>query len=538
MMDESSKYLGVMIDCSRNAVMKVSSVKKLIDILSAMGYNLLQLYTEDTYEVDNEPYFGYMRGRYSKEELKEIDRYALEKGMELMPCIQTLAHLNAITRWEPYSQIIDCNDILLAGEDRTYELLDHMFSTIRECFSSNRVNIGMDEAHMVGLGKYLDKHGFQNRFDIMIEHLKKVNAIATKYQFKPIMWSDMFFRLANGGDYYAKDANVFDEVNNKIPDNVSLVYWDYYSTDKKHYETMIKNHKQFKNEIWYAGGAWTWNGFAPFNRFSMETIKASIQVCKDANINNMLFTIWGDNGAECSAFSVLPSLLYAAELYHGNTDMDAIKQKFLNIVGMSWDDFMLLDNANKVDRETYTWQNPCKYMLYNDLFLGVFDSTVKPDDKEKYKIYSQQIDSTLGNEKFGYLFKTQKALMDVLYIKYDLGLRIRNAYKEKNVQKLQMIINDGYNLVEKIERFYKEFQIQWDTDYKPHGFDVQDIRIGGLLLRIKHCMEKLTLLVTGKINLIEELEEELLDFEGNGMDLKKEPVSYNIYSANATVNIL
>lgn len=50
-----------------------------------MGYNTLMLYTEDTYEVDGQPYFGYMRGRYSKAELRELDDYAAEKGMELIP---------------------------------------------------------------------------------------------------------------------------------------------------------------------------------------------------------------------------------------------------------------------------------------------------------------------------------------------------------------------------------------------------------------------------------------------------------------------
>ena len=71
----SFKHFGVMLDCSRNAVMKVSSVKKYIDILARLGYDTLMLYTEDTYEVENQPYFGYLRGRYSKAELKEIDAY-------------------------------------------------------------------------------------------------------------------------------------------------------------------------------------------------------------------------------------------------------------------------------------------------------------------------------------------------------------------------------------------------------------------------------------------------------------------------------
>ena len=65
-------HLGVMLDCSRNGVLKPESVKRYIDILSRLGYNCLMLYTEDTYEVDNQPYFGYLRGRYSQEELKEI----------------------------------------------------------------------------------------------------------------------------------------------------------------------------------------------------------------------------------------------------------------------------------------------------------------------------------------------------------------------------------------------------------------------------------------------------------------------------------
>ena len=63
---------GVMIDMSRDAVMTVPALKKYITYLAKMGYNTLMLYTEDTYEVDGEPFFGYMRGRYSIEELREI----------------------------------------------------------------------------------------------------------------------------------------------------------------------------------------------------------------------------------------------------------------------------------------------------------------------------------------------------------------------------------------------------------------------------------------------------------------------------------
>ena len=77
----ADKIFGAMLDCSRNAVMKPEEVKNFAGILKSFGYNALMLYTEDTYEVNGEPYFGYMRGRYSHEELREIDAFCLRFGI-------------------------------------------------------------------------------------------------------------------------------------------------------------------------------------------------------------------------------------------------------------------------------------------------------------------------------------------------------------------------------------------------------------------------------------------------------------------------
>ena len=114
------KRFGTMLDCSRNAVPTVDGVQKWIDILSDLGYNTLLLYMEDTYEIRGEPYFGYMRGRYTEEELREMDVYAKEHGVELIPCIQALAHLQSIERWPEYWGHFDCADILCVGDERNY----------------------------------------------------------------------------------------------------------------------------------------------------------------------------------------------------------------------------------------------------------------------------------------------------------------------------------------------------------------------------------------------------------------------------------
>lgn len=305
----SYNRFGIMLDCSRNGVMKVEKVKLLMDYMAKMGYNALELYAEDVYEVENEPYLGYMRGRYTGEQLRELDTYAQKLGIELIPCIQTLAHFSAFVKNDSCYDLIDTADILLIGEDRTYEFIDNIFRSLAKNFTSRQVNIGMDEAHMVGLGKYLDKNGYRNRFDILLEHLDKVAKIAQKYGFKAHMWSDMFFRVVNNGAYCSKQViEVPERVKKAVPDGVDLVYWDYYQTDKKGYDVMFKSHEGFNGETWFAGSAWCQYGFAPFHTSTLKTMKPAMQSVIEHGVKNVLITLWGDNGRDCSPFTLLPAM--------------------------------------------------------------------------------------------------------------------------------------------------------------------------------------------------------------------------------------
>src|SRR5699024_5173996 len=165
---------GVMLDASRNAVLTVDGIKDMLRKMAIMGLNTLMVYTEDTYEVDDYPYFGYMRGRYTEKELKLCDEYATHLGIEMIPCIQTLAHLTEALKWNYAIELRDTADILLAGEQKTYDFLEKIIKAASKPFKSNRIHIGMDEAHQLSLGKYLDKHGYEERFSIMNRNLKEV----------------------------------------------------------------------------------------------------------------------------------------------------------------------------------------------------------------------------------------------------------------------------------------------------------------------------------------------------------------------------
>ncbi len=533
------RRFGVMLDFSRNAVMNLPSIKKWIDLTADMGYNTLLLYMEDTYEVDNQPYFGHLRGRYSQKELKEIDDYAFEKGMEVIPCIQTLAHLNAIFRWPHYMKMWDCDDILLAGDDKVYQLVEDMFSTLAKCFRSRVVNIGMDEAHMLGRGQYMTKNGVHDRSEILVDHLNKVAKIAAGHGLEVTMWADMFFRLASGGDYYVEELHVSDEVKAKIPDNVNLIYWDYYSSDKKRYDKQIKMHSAIKEGIWFAGGIWSWTGFTPHNSFSIDATTAALESCIENKVENVFLTMWGDNGSECSKFSCLPALYYSAEYAKGNTDLEAIKKGFEEKYGIPFDTFMLLEltgtpDARKADHPL----NPAKYMLYNDCFMGIFDGTVEDSDAASYTVCAEKLAAMKNEPTWGYLFETMEALCNAMALKYDIGLRTRKAYLAKDKKALSALIADYTKLIEKITLFYTAFKNQWEKENKPHGFDVQDIRLGGLIRRVEHCKERLQSYLDGKLERIEELEEPVLDWQGKGEVETAGAIPYNQWKNNFTANVI
>lgn len=525
------KTVGLMLDCSRDAVYGIDTLKDYIDTLSAMGYNMLQLYTEDTYEVDGQPYFGYLRGRYTKEELKTIDDYAFSKGVELMPCIQTLAHLGGFARWR--EDMYDLNDILLADDDRTYELVDAMFKTCAECFRSRRINIGMDEAHMVGLGKYLDKHGYQNRTEILVKHLDRVCKIADKYGFKPMMWSDMFFRLACHGLYYSPETAEFPKkIVDMVPKNVELVYWDYYHDEKSNYDAMIKAHKKFNNNIIFAGGAWSWKGFVPNNAGSIVRHSAAISACCENGVEEIFITSWKDDGAECSLYSTLPALMHVAEAAKGNNDMKSIKEKFEKIVGISFDDFMAVDSPDILEEDT-TWTNPTKYILYSDPFLGLFDRTVDEKKRVKFTEAKAKLAKAAKDKKYGYLFKTLVSLCEVTEVKYTLGVRTRKAYKAGDKTALKKIIENYKLAVEKVKAFYENFRYQWYKENKRFGFEKHSARIGGVMCRLDDCRRILEDYVNGKIDKIDLLEEEILPLNDNAVDGKT--IIYGNYTSMAAI---
>lgn len=513
--------LSIMVDMARNNVLKVDTIKKLIRYLAIMGYSKFKIYLEDVFDVIDEPYFGYLRGKYKKEELIEVVDYASIFGIEVIPCIQTLAHLNCLQFFCMYRWNFDIDDILLVDSDITIRLITNMIKTLKDIFKTDVINIGMDEAHHLGRGQYLDKYGYEDRFKIFAHHLNKVLEIAKKYGFKCEMWSDMFF----DNTYYSGEDTKKHNYLNNIDKDLTLIYWDYNANDVNYFDKKIKQHLEITKNISVAGGAWKWLGHAPNNTYSIVNLKNFIEASYKNKIKEFMITCWGDNGGEASIFSILPSLSYASNFNYFEIK-DCRNHLFYELSTLKFDDFMKLDYVNKtrVEFNKHDLNSLSRIYLYNDLLLGVYDTCVNDNQSTIYKNVSIELAKFKGNNKFEYIFDTLSKLADLLSIKVDLGIKLRKAYKDKNENELKNMINLLDELDNKIDIFYDAFYYQWNKESKSNGFDVQDLRIGGIKQRIKTAKRKINDYLDKKITNIEELEEDLLDFYGQ-VDNYFKPIS-------------
>ncbi|KAI8340241.1 glycoside hydrolase superfamily [Chlamydoabsidia padenii] len=498
---------GVMIDCSRNGVLKVKSVLQLLRYMALMGLDMLQLYTEDTYEIEGEPMFGYMRGKYTKRELCRIDDYAYDLGIEVIPCIQTLGHLGQILQWPNYTHLRDNSEVLLAGYERTYEFIDKMINAATTPFRSNRIHLGMDEAYGLGEGRYRQLFGYNEPTQIFVYHLNRVMEICSKYGLQPMIWSDMLFCLNAKSNslqgYYDQGNNpATPELVKSMPADIDLIFWDYYHTEKEVYEHKLQQHRDLGClQPWLATAAWTWSRFWTALPFTFEVVRASTLAAKNKNtdVKNAFITIWGDEGNECDIFSSLPGIYYYAQLGYcesDNVDLALLKQCFDAVCGASFDDWVYASkvddspSGNTITSKSYFNANPSKWLLWEDPMLGFMTPQCDSDDMQThYSQIAEHLFTILQNSSKQQPLNARLELPARLALVLSLKCRLREqmvvAYRTRDDQQLYQLASGRLSrLINEVDGLWQYHRQLWMEMYKPFGWEVLELRYGGQRTRL------------------------------------------------------
>jgi len=482
------RSLGVMLDASRNAVPTVAALKYWLRRFALMGINHVQLYTEDTYFIEGEPFFGYARGAYSIAELREVDAYAATLGIELIPCIQTLGHLEQIFRWPAYRELMDVPGVLLCDEPATYRLIERMLDTLASCFRSRRIHIGMDEAHGVGRGKYRRLHGDRRTFDVINEHLEKVTVLCRERGWAPMIWSDMYFRAGSPHEqYYDRASSIPPDVASSIPPDVQLVYWDYYHTASDFYEEWIRRHLALGKKPVFAAGIWTWNRFWAQLPHSLVTVSAGMSACKKYEIEEVFVALWKDDGAECVPNSGLPGVQYFASAgYSTEKESDHLRRMVRVTTGHHLDEWMLpslLDCQPDDPNPGESSSNLAKWILWHDPVLNFLDRHVPAGFAQACQVVAQKLQPLASTSMD---FRMIHHFAAVVAGKAAIHSAIRELFQAGDVDGMRAMLKTTIpKTTEQLVSLRSMHREVWHQWYKPFGWEILELRYGGLISRME-----------------------------------------------------
>ena len=231
------KWRGMLLDCCRH-FMDINFIKRYIDLLSYHKMNILHWHlTEDQgWRIEIEKYpklteIGAWRknkngedygGFYSKKDIKEIVKYAKERGVEIIPEIELPGHSIAAIASYPY---LSCTgdsiqvendwgvfkDIYCAGNDSVFTFLEDVLSEVIELFPSEYIHIGGDEApkyHWENCNKCqkrINDNNLKDEHELQSYFIKRIGKFLSTKNKKLIGWDE----IIEGG----------------IPENATIQSW-------------------------------------------------------------------------------------------------------------------------------------------------------------------------------------------------------------------------------------------------------------------------------------------------------------------------
>jgi hexosaminidase len=274
-------YRGVMMDASRGKVPTLDTLKEVVDQLCLFKANVLQLYTEHTFDFPHHPRIGQGCGPLTEDDMLALDAYARPRGVELMPNLNSFGHCAHMLALPEYQHLAEsaAGWSLCPTDEGTYTLLDDLCADLLPAFSSRIFNVGCDETWDLGKGRSAEAVAARGTGRVYLEHIVRLRELAARYGCRIQLWGDILLH--------------YPELVPELPEDVTLLDWHYEA--EKDYPS-LKVFASSGRPFWVCPGTSSWNTLFPRIENSNGNIRTLARQGAEQGAQGLLNTDWGDNG--------------------------------------------------------------------------------------------------------------------------------------------------------------------------------------------------------------------------------------------------
>lgn len=289
---------GIMLDVSRGRVPTQATLESIVDLSAHLRLNVLMLYIEHTFAFRRHPEIGEGASPLTAEAILSLDAYAADRGVELVPCLQSLGHMEHVLALPDYAHLAESDRrwSLSPSRPETYALLEDLYDEFLPLFRSKRFNVNCDEPFDLGRGQSAKRAPQKTPSRLFFDHIQRLRKLSQAHGKQLMIWADFALQHPAEMDRLGKD--------------VVLLDWWYeaeFDADR------IKKLRRKGLEVWTCPGTSAWNCLFPRVENAERNITRWADAGRAHGATGFLNTDWGDFGHYNSLGASLQSYAWGAQ---------------------------------------------------------------------------------------------------------------------------------------------------------------------------------------------------------------------------------
>lgn len=272
---------GIMLDISRGKVPTLETLRGLVDVCVKLKLNTLMLYTEHTFRFRRHPQIGADASPLDAETLRDLDHYAAEHHVELIPCLQSLGHMDHILALPRYRELAetDMGWTIAPTHPGSLALLRDLYDEYLPNFRSSFFHANCDEPWDLGRGQSGARSDELGPGGLYLEHVGALRELARRHGKRTMIWGDVV---------HAHPKRI-----PEIPKDLVLLDWGYEAQFDYDRVEVFRDHKL---EFVVCPGTSSWNSLFPRMDNSLRNIAGWAAAGRKFGALGLVNTDWGDFG--------------------------------------------------------------------------------------------------------------------------------------------------------------------------------------------------------------------------------------------------